>query len=104
MSTTTSASEAAGSKPTVFDDGLAQILGLTPLTLAKKRCTDPGSLPPHCLPPGSKRPIYIVEDVLAWLRQYQVTPFQGKRRGRPTKAEQIARREAQAAAREGAGK
>lgn len=83
---------------------LAQLLNKTPRSIFTDRCRAPHRLPPACTPPGTKSPLWILEDVLAWLRQYQqpapapdTTTQQPRRRGRPTKAEQVARRAAQQA-------
>lgn len=82
--------------PPVFGyDGLSQLLGRSRETLQADRCRKPHSLPPPCSPPGTKQPLWLLEDVIAWLEQYrQPTAAQpaAKKRGRPTKAEQIARR------------
>jgi hypothetical protein len=61
---------------------------------------NPQSLPPICRRPGTKRLLWRLEDVEKWLAEH-VTPIeaplpasappQKQRRGRPTKAEQIAR-------------
>lgn len=61
---------------------------------------NPQSLPPLCRLPGTKRLLWRLEDVEQWLAQHVVgsTPATlsadlraPSRRGRPTKAEQIAR-------------
>lgn len=63
---------------------------------------NPQSLPPICRLPGTKRLLWRLEDVERWLGvhvaiQPQAVPVEPPRadqprRGRPTKAEQIARR------------
>lgn len=101
------------------------ILGLEDLSpLLKKsipailadRSRAPGKLPPACTPPGTKQPLWLLTDVLAWLATHRepgedrpptsrapkaADPLAPKedgadegarrRRGRPTKAAQIAR-------------
>ncbi|MDT4826322.1 hypothetical protein FQZ97_596310 [compost metagenome] len=61
---------------------------------------NPQSLPPICRLPGTKRLLWRMEDVEKWLAEHVVvidsaaistTPEQRKR-GRPTKAEQVAQR------------
>lgn len=63
---------------------------------------NPQSLPPLCRLPGTKRLLWRAEDVERWLAIYAapmpaeqastiLTPTHTRRRGRPTKAEQIAR-------------
>lgn len=61
---------------------------------------NPQSLPPICRLPGTKRLLWRSDDVEAWLSKYvrpsasEITPQIAKnsrKRGRPTKAEQIMR-------------
>lgn len=63
---------------------------------------NPASLPPICRLPGTKRLLWRVEDVEGWIAQHihgessthvpALTGNESKsRRGRPTKAEQVAR-------------
>lgn len=63
---------------------------------------NPASLPPICRPPGTKRLLWRIEDVEGWLALYVrgdaapiATPLVNDKakpkRGRPTKAEQVAR-------------
>lgn len=80
---------------------LAELLHKTPQSVLADRSRAPHRLPPSCEPPGTKSPLWLLDDVLAWLRQYRqpATPAPAPavlapRRGRPTKAEQ-ARRAAQ---------
>ncbi|WP_205200322.1 DNA-binding protein [Burkholderia sp. Cy-637] len=59
---------------------------------------NPQSLPPICRLPGTKRLLWRVEDVERWLEEHveshfiveDVRPPQARKRGRPTKAEQVA--------------
>lgn len=82
------------------------VLGLEDLSpLLKKsipailadRSRAPEKLPPECTPPGTKQPLWLLTDVLTWLAGYRAGPApeavagQPRRRGRPTKAEQIER-------------
>ena len=93
----------AGEFPPIFGyHHLSQLLGRSVSTLQADRCRHADSLPPACTPPGTKSPRWILADVLAWLKQYEQAPGVKKPRalipgqrgpGRPTKAEQIARRE-----------
>lgn len=63
---------------------------------------NPQSLPPICRLPGTKRLLWRMEDVDQWLAQHvalatgsqqpSIPDTQPQRRGRPTKAEQVARR------------
>lgn len=90
-------------------DELSQLLHKNAATIIADRSRAPYRVPPSCEPPGSRTPLWIVEDVLNWLRSYQrpatLAPAptapraeatdQPRKRGRPSKAEQ-ARRAAQA--------
>lgn len=96
-----------------------KVLGIAELSVLLKksapaiiadRSRAPHRVPPSCEPPGSKQPLWILEDVIAWLRSHQratatssataapaVEP-RPRRRGRPTKREQLERQQAQATA------
>lgn len=82
--------------PPIFGyDGLSQLLGRSRETLQADRCRKPHTLPPCCSPPDTKQPLWLLEDVITWLEQYRepaITPTTPRKRGRPTKAEQIAKR------------
>lgn len=83
---------------------LAELIHKTPQSILADRSRAPHRLPPSCEPPGTKSPLWLLCDVLDWLRQYQQpvvhapAPVGGHRRGRPTKVEQARR---SAAAQEG---
>lgn len=82
---------------------LAELIHKTPQSVLADRSRAPHRLPPSCEPPGTKSPLWLFDDVLAWLRQHQQpaaapasaavpTPAAApRRRGRPTKAEAAAR-------------
>ena len=73
---------------------LSLLLKKSPAVILADRCRAPHRLPPSCEPPGTRQPLWLLEDVLAWLRQYQKQPTPAPaptRRGRPTKREQLAR-------------
>lgn len=88
---------------------LAELLHKTPQSVLADRSRAPHRLPPACTPPGTKSPLYLLDDVLAWLREHRepAAPAPApapapaaepaRRRGRPTKAEQAARAAARAA-------
>jgi hypothetical protein len=83
--------------PPIFGvDLLGLLLDKAPATILADRCRAPHKLPPACSPPGCKSPRWILEDVLNWLRQYQADQAAApaipspKKRGRPSKAEQVA--------------
>lgn len=95
-----------------------KVLGIAELSVLLKksapaiiadRSRAPHRVPPSCEPPGSKQPLWILEDVIAWLRSHQratapvtATPAPApaaelappRRRGRPTKREQLERQQA----------
>lgn len=96
--------ESASFPPVINVLQLAELIHKTPQSILADRSRAPHRLPPSCEPPGTKSPLWILEDVLEWLRHYQrpavpapavAAPVQPadtlRRRGRPTKAEQIAR-------------
>ena len=86
----------AGEFPPVFGyNHLSLLLGRTVATLQADRCRNPDSVPPACTPPGTKSPRWLLSVVLDWLAQYQQQPKTPKapRVGRPTKAEEVARRQ-----------
>lgn len=85
---------------------LARLLNKTPSSIFTDRSRAPWRLPPACTPPGTKSPLWLLSDVLAWLREHRepaapaptLAPAPARRRGRPTKAEQIARARAKGGA------
>ncbi|WP_287966328.1 DNA-binding protein [Diaphorobacter sp.] len=93
--------------PSFSYDGLSVLLCRSIASLQADKCRKPWTLPPACVIPGSKAPVWLLADVLAWLAQYREParqrppePAEPPRRGRPTKREQIERQRA-AAARQG---
>lgn len=82
---------------------LSAILHKSPASIYKDFSRNPGSLPPYIRIPGSRRPLWRAADVDAWLQQFiagaakpapittPTTPTEPpkRKRGRPTKAEQI---------------
>lgn len=89
--------------PVIGYDELAQLLGKTAATLQADACRAPERLPPPCVPPGTRSPRWLLVDVLNWLAEFRAQPQpvspapqdRPRRRGRPTKAEEIARRRAE---------
>lgn len=67
-------------------NGLARLLYRTPATLLEDRVRRPDSLPPALLPPGSRKPLWIVDDVIRWLREHPDLTKPGQRR-RPQQGE-----------------
>lgn len=84
-------------------EALAKILWRSPASIRSDLCRNPQSLPPR-LNLGGKKPLWLPSAVLAWLESRVATPPQPqvvlpepapkRGRGRPTKAEQIARQRA----------
>lgn len=80
---------------------LGRLLNKNPSAIFADRSRAPWRLPPACTPPGTKSPLWLLDDVLAWLRAHrepEVAPPEQpatepprRRRGRPTKAEQARR-------------
>lgn len=80
-------------------DQLAECLHKSVASIRSDATRNPRSLPPICRLPGTKRLLWRVEDVERWLAEHvdgsvaQAPAGESlqKRRGRPTKAEQVAR-------------
>lgn len=89
-------------------DQLAQCLHKSVASVRSDATRNPRSLPPICRLPGTKRLLWRTEDVARWLAEHvdghlAERPAFGvdtehRRRGRPTKAEQIAKQRLQTAA------
>jgi hypothetical protein len=82
---------------------LAQLLKRTPASLQADFSRKRASLPPAYLPQGTKQPLWILTEVIAWLAKQPAktpsrTPIEAlsarTRRGAPTKADRIARQRA----------
>jgi hypothetical protein len=76
--------------PIVGIGELSVLLRKTPASILADRCRAPHLIPPDCTPPGSKQPLWLLQDVLNWLAQFRrpavaVAP----RRGAPTKRERL---------------
>ena len=52
-------------------DLLSVLLGRSVGTLQADRCRKPHTLPPACTPPGTKSPLWLLSDVLAWLESHR---------------------------------
>jgi len=70
--------------PSFSYEGLSILLCRTVGTLQADKCRKPDSLPPCCTPPGTRQPLWLLEDVLAWLSEHRETPAP-RRPGRPHK-------------------
>lgn len=86
---------------------LSQYLHKSVASIRSDATRNPQSLPPICRLPGTKRLLWRVEDVEHWLASHvqgapllapsEVEELPRQRRGRPTKAEQVARHRRHAA-------
>lgn len=65
--------------PVLDDNALGLLIKKTPAAIARDRVRAPWRVPPACTPPGTKKPLWILEDVLTWLRQYQERPGEDDR-------------------------
>ncbi|MBC7788266.1 MAG: hypothetical protein H7Z18_12775 [Methylophilaceae bacterium] len=85
-----------GFPPIVGVDGLGILLNKKPSSIRVDRSRKPHTLPPACTPPDTQKPLWIVSDVIYWLRSYKETDIRAtpvkKQVGPPTKAERIAMR------------
>jgi len=87
-------------------DQLATCIHKSVASIRSDATRNPQSLPPICRLPGTKRLLWRAEDVERWLAEHvqgtdvtaavTLTVEQQKRRGRPTKAEQVARQQKRA--------
>lgn len=86
--------------PAFQADVLSLILGKSVAAILADRSRAPHRLPPACSPPGTRRPTWLLSDVLAWLAEHREAPVSAperapaafpvapRRSGRPTKVEQ----------------
>lgn len=85
-------------------EDLAKRIHKSASSIRSDACRNPRALPPLCRLPGTKRLLWREEDVDRWLAEHvvrtpstnAVTPVQvtpTRRRGRPTKAELLQRRQ-----------
>lgn len=101
----TTESTSASFPPVINVLQLAELIHKTPQSILADRSRAPHRLPPSCNPPGTKSPLWLLEDVIGWLRQHREQPVAApaatattaprRGRGRPTKAEALARAQAQ---------
>ena len=80
-------------------EDLAEIFGLQRQTIYNRLSTVPETLPQASYPLGTRGPRWCPAVVREWQAQFNPVGLldRPRRRGRPTKAEEIARRNAQAA-------
>ncbi len=95
-------------EPLLTVDQLSAFIHKSVASIRSDATRNPASLPPICRLPGTKRLLWRIEDVESWIAQHihgeptvysalQVTDAR-PRRGRPTKAEQVARQRQQPSA------
>lgn len=77
--------------PIIGVDKLSQLLHRKASVISHDRCLRPHTLPPACVIPDTRKPLWVTEDVVNWLRQYKETST--ARLGAPTKASRIKSRE-----------
>lgn len=79
--------------PVIGVDALSLLINKTPATIIMDRSRAPHKIPPACIPPGSKQPLWLTADVLKWLASHREAPGRIKRKprspklGAPTKVE-----------------
>lgn len=79
--------------PILGIEGLSNLLHKKPSVIIIDRCKRPYTLPPACTPPGTKQPLWITDDVINWLRQFEESNVSTKPKiGAPTKAVRIRKR------------
>lgn len=90
-------------RPLLSVDELASYIHKSVASIRSDATRNPQSLPPICRLPGTKRLLWRIEDVEQWLSQYvadsaytltsanQTQHPPTPKRGRPTKAEQVAK-------------
>lgn len=93
--------------PLLTIEDLSRLINRKTTTILVDRVRRPETLPPDCTPPSQKSPVWRLSIVLDWFSQYQkaaAAPRQSKTtqanevkrgRGAPTKAQRIAKREAE---------
>lgn len=80
---------------------LSSLLKKTAASIRTDLCRNPHRLPPRLFVPGSAKVLWLKSDVLQWLQACRKKPAvqvqpQQRPQGRPTKAEQVAARRAEA--------
>lgn len=81
--------------PVLNLDGLSRLLHRDRATILADRCRAPHRVPPAHRIPGTKEPLWFLDEVLDWLRAHPDLPStvatSPRSPGRPRKAEQVAR-------------
>lgn len=94
-----SAASAAGFPPAFGAEKLSQLILRDVATIFADRSRAPHRLPPACHVPGTRKPVWLLSDVLVWLASHReptaseapqpVAKLKVTNSGRPTKAEQL---------------
>ncbi len=68
----TASAAASGSTfpPIIGLDGLSLLINKSPATILMDRCRAPHKIPPAFMPPGTKHPLWITADVVAWVASH----------------------------------
>ena len=102
MNINTTAGNTTGTADVLDLGDLSRVLRKSVSSILADRSRAPHRLPPACTAPGTRQPLWILSDVLDWLRTHrepavaveqsavEVEPAP-RRPGRPTKAEQARR-------------
>jgi hypothetical protein len=82
--------------PTLNVDALAQLLYRDRATILADRCRAPERVPPAHKPLGTKEPLWLLDEVLAWVRAHpdsraDTKPAARRSPGRPRKVDQVQR-------------
>ncbi len=84
--------------PIIGLDELSILLKRNRNVLVKDKSERPHTVPPAQKPKDTKNPLWVTEDVIAWLREHPEHPEEKPqtiaKMGAPTKRERIAKREA----------
>lgn len=72
--------------PVVDINGLSVLLSKKPAVINIDRYKRPHTLPPACTPPETRKPLWVVSDVITWLRQFEEPVEKKIRIGAPTKS------------------
>lgn len=75
-----------GGYPPVLDaDLLGKLLRKTVSSIHADRCRAPHRLPPACTPPDTKKPLWLLGDVLFWLAGHREQPAKAAQDAAPTR-------------------
>ena len=78
--------------PVIGIELLSKLLQRTERVISIDRCSRPDTLPPACIIPNTRRPLWVTADVISLLQQFREEPV--VKLGAPTKATRVKKREA----------